>query len=315
MAITQGAYGTANAVTAATAGNFIPEIWSDEIVAAWKRELVATGIIRTMDFTGRKGDTIHVPSPTRGQANAKLANTDVTIQQDTESEVTIVIDKHFEYSRLIEDIVGVQAKESLRTFYTDDGGYALARQLDTDVIRLGRTANNGAGTAAYATAFIAGDGNTLYTGANQTAITSAGIRRLVQRLDDSDVPMSGRYLLLPPVGRNVMMGIAEYTANSFTGEEGRGNVIRNGQIGDVYGIPVLVTPNADTATGGARIGLIGHRDSLVAVIQRQPRSQTQYKQEKLATLLTVDTLYGVRNLRTGSDADVPAGVYSFAMPA
>ena len=38
---------------------------------------------------------------------------------------------HFEYSRLIEDIVSVQADDSLRAFYTDDAGYALAKKVDT----------------------------------------------------------------------------------------------------------------------------------------------------------------------------------------
>jgi hypothetical protein len=36
-------------------------------------------------------------------------------------------------SRLIEDIVEVQALSSLRQFYTEDAGYALAVQVDNDL--------------------------------------------------------------------------------------------------------------------------------------------------------------------------------------
>jgi hypothetical protein len=67
----------------------------------------------------------------------------------TESEVTVSINKHYEYSRLIEDIVEAQALNSMRQFYTSDAGYALSRQVDTDLIQLGRLANGGSTGAQY----------------------------------------------------------------------------------------------------------------------------------------------------------------------
>ena len=44
-------------VTAARAGTFIPEIWSDEIIASYKKNLVAANLFKKMSFTGKKGDT------------------------------------------------------------------------------------------------------------------------------------------------------------------------------------------------------------------------------------------------------------------
>jgi hypothetical protein len=317
MAVTTGAFGTNNAVTVARAATFIPDIWSDEIVAAYKRELVMAAIARKISVKGKKGDVFRIPAPSRGIASAKVAGALVTIQQDTESEVSVALTQHWEYSRFIEDIAATQALDSMRMFYTDDAGFALARRVDSALIELGRSANNGGGTAAYNTAFIGGDGNTLYTSGtpNATAMTSVGLRRMVQRCDDADLPMSGRFLVLPPVARNVLMGINDYVAQSFVGEVGANNTIRNGQIGDLYGIPVFVTPNCDVATGAARVGLIGHKDSIVLVEQMAPRSQIQYKQEYLSTLYTSDLLFGVQNLRTGSDPDIPAGLFAIAMPA
>ena len=317
MAITAGAYGTANGVTTTTAGTFIPEIWSDEIIAAYKKNLVMANLVRKINHKGKKGDTIRIPAPSRAVAQAKVANTVVRIQQDTESDVVITIDKHFEVSRLIEDIVSVQALSSLRKFYTDDAGYALARQTDTDLIQLGRQANNGAGNAAYATAFIGGDGATLYTSGapNQSALTDAGIRRLIQRMDDNDLPQEDRFLVVPPSSRNTLMGINRYTEQAFVGEVGAANTIRNGRIGNLYGVEVYVTPNCDTATGGARIALMFHKDSLAHAEQMGVRSQTSYKQEYLADLMTADCLYGVQILRKGDDADVPTGAFAIAVPA
>ena len=286
-----------NHVTNTTGATFIPELWSDEIIAAYKQNLVMANLVSKMSFKGKKGDTLHIPKPTRGAAALKAASTQVTLQAATESEVQVLVNKHYEYSRLIEDITETQALASLRKFYTGDAGYALAKQVDTDLIQLGRGAQGGNGTIAYDKAVIASDGSTLYTGANEAAITDAGIRKIIQTLDDADVPMDGRCLVLPPVARNVMMGLARFTEQAFVGEVGGGNTIRNGQIGNVYGVMVYVSTNCETATGDARIGMMFHKDAFVLAEQLGVRSQTQYKQEYLGTLFTSDMLYGVKELR------------------
>jgi len=296
-----------NHVTVTTAATFIPEIWSDEIVAAYKKNLVAANLVKKMSFKGKKGDKVHIPSPTRGSASAKAASTQVTLIAATETEVAVDINKHYEYSRMIEDIVEAQALSSLRSFYTDDAGYALAKQVDTDLIRLGRLSQGGTG-ARYSGAFIGSDGTTAYsyTTDNQAALTDAAIRRSIQRLDDSDVPMDGRFFIVPPASRNTLMGLARFTEQAFVGEMGGANTIRNGEIGDVYGVKVYVSTNCDTANDAddgsgtdqaARIALMAHKDAFVLIEQVGIRSQTQYKQEYLGTLFTADTLYGVAELR------------------
>lgn len=294
--------GTNNVVQSAvnTAG-FIPEVWSDEIIAAYKKNLVAANLFKKMSMKGKKGDVMHFPSPARGSAAVKSASSQVTLIAESGTEKTVTINQHYEYSRLIEDFAEVQALSSLRRFYTDDAGYALATRIDTSLIQLGRGAQSGtAGSAAYDKAYLAGDGSTLYVdGTNVgTALTDAGLRRAIQRLDDSDVPMDGRFLIVPPATRNTMMGLARFTEQAFVGD---GATIRNGQIGDVYGVKVFVTTNADTATTTTtRIALLAHPEAFVLVDQLGVRVQTQYKQEYLGTLLTADTLYGVGELRDTS---------------
>jgi len=281
-----------------TAG-FIPEVWSDEIIAAYKKNLVAANLIKKMNMKGRKGDVVHFPAPARGDATAKSAETEVTLIQESGTEKTVTINQHYEYSRLIEDFAEVQALSSLRRFYTDDAGYALSKRIDTDILVLGREAQGGAATNAYTKAYIGGDGATLYVDANnnESAITDAGFRRAIQRLDDADVPMDNRNFVIPPSARNTIMGLSRFTEQAFVGS---GETIRNGQIGDMYGVKVFVSTNATTATGGARIALLFHPEWAVLVEQLGVRVQTQYKQEHLGTLLTADTLYGVGELRDTS---------------
>jgi hypothetical protein len=257
---------------------------------------------------GKKGDTLHIPKPTRGVATAKAANTTVTIQADTETEVLVSIDQHFEYSRFIEDIVEVQALASLRRFYTDDAGYALAKKVDDTLFGLGKTFGNGTTDWTHSNSYYidASTGLTLY--ADDTVVpadvfTDAGFRALIKLMDDADTPMDGRFFAIPPSLRAAIMGIDRYNSSDFV--DGRG--VQNGQIGTLYGIDIYVTSNSpiietdseNTASSGGDIkaAILAHRDTMVLAEQLGVRSQVQYKQEYLSTLYTADTLFGTKTLR------------------
>jgi len=304
------------AQTVTTNANFIPELWSDDVIAGYKKNLVVANLVQRINHNGKKGDTIHIPVPGRGSATAKTATAVVTLVTDTAGVKNISINKHYEYSMLIEDIASVQSIDSHRGFYTNDAGYALATQIDNDLSALWETLQGGSAASGWAKAVIGGDGTTLYddaTTGNGTTLTDAGIRKMIQTLDDADVPQTERALVIPPVERNTLMGLARFTEQAFVGEMGAGNTIRNGQIGDLYGIKVYVTSNApnETADDGStdyRVGCLFHKDALAFVEQMSVRSQTQYKQEFLADLFTADTIYGVGELRDN------AGV-AFVVPA
>jgi N4-gp56 family major capsid protein len=297
------------AVNNTSAATFIPEIWSDEVVAAYKSNLVIANLVKKMGMSGKKGDTIHVPKPIRGSASAKTSGAAVTIQNSVEDEVLIAIDKHFEFSRLIEDITEVQALASLRQFYTGDAGYGLAKQIDSDLFNLGKRFgdDNGSGTDwihSNTYNFSGTSGIESYAAdavAASDVFNDAGFRAAIQKLDDADVPMDGRSFVVPPSIRNAIMGVDRYMSSDFV--DGRG--VKNGQIGNLYGVDVYTTSNcpvletaAENAAGGEVKGaMLFHKDAMVLAEQQAVRSQTQYKQEFLGTLYTADCLYGTQVLR------------------
>lgn len=299
--------GSGTIVNNSNAATFIPEIWSDEIVAAYKKNLVLANLVKKMNFKGKKGDTVHIPKPTRGSAFEKAANTKVTIQADAESEVQVLINKHFEYSRFIEDITEVQALASLRKFYTEDAGYALAKKVDDELMALGKTFGDGDGTAwAHANSYFIDASTGLTTYAVDTVTTSdvftdAGFRKLIQLMDDADVPMDGRKFVIPPSLRNAIMGIDRYNSTDFV--DGKG--VQTGKIGTLYGIDIFVSSNCPTietaaensAGDGVKAALLVHTDTMVLAEQLGVRSQQQYQQEYLSTLYTADTLFGTKVIR------------------
>ena len=297
-----------------SAATFIPEIWSDEIIAAYQKNLVLANLVKKMSMSGKKGDTIHVPKPIRGDAHAKAENTAVTVQNASESEVQVSINKHYEYSRLIEDITDVQALSSLRQFYTEDAGYALAKQVDSDLHGLA----TGLGTSGTTSTTYLNNAGTFFNDASNglstytaDTVVSADVfeddafRGIIQKLDDQDVPMDNRSFVVPPVLRNTIMGISRYVSSDFVNN----STVVNGKIGQLYGIDVYVSTNCPTVEAAgdnsassvdSTGALLFHRDAMVLAEQVGVRSQTQYKQEWLANLFTSDTLYGVAVLRPAS---------------
>lgn len=326
-------------------GNFIPEMWSDEVIGAYKSNLVVANLITKIPHVGKKGDTIHIPAPSRGSANAKVAETMVTLNNAADGVVNLSIDKHYEYSFIYEDILKLQALDSLRKFFTDDAGYALAKQIDQDLMLLSARAQGGSvagATNLYESAVLGDDGSTNFSGSantntgNGAALTDAGLRKMIQTLDDADVPMMGRSLIVPPVEKNNILGIARYTEQAFNGD---GSAMRTGMIANLYGVPVFVSTNcpwihvndqtgtqsvtfSSSAPTGAsysdafgltvdwntsspndtkyRVGMLLHKDAWALVEQQAVRSQMQSKLEWLGDLFVADTVYGVGELRDGN---------------
>ena len=297
--------------TVTTNDKFIPELWSDEIIAVYEQTLVLAPKVRKLSMKGKKGDTIHVPKPGRGEASAKVAEEAVTLVADTASELVITVDQHFQYSRMIEDITDVQSLSSSRRFYTEDAGYALAKNVDTALFGLG----TGIGDGTVADADTPANwvhSNTIRINAGGTAseawaeddMTAAMtfddivFRAALQKLDDADVPMSARCLVICPSAVNDIRGIDRYNSVDFVNNKG----VANGQIGNIYGVPVYVSTNVpviETAVenGGGSVvsrgNLLMHKDAYVLAEQLGVRSQTQYLQEHLSTLFTSDRIYGL----------------------
>lgn len=317
------ALGTNNIVLSAVP-NFIPELWSDEVIASYKSNIVVAQLVRKLNFRGKKGGSILIPTPTRGAASTKAASTQVTlIPHGPDAGLTVQINQHKEYSRFIEDIVDVQALASLRRFYTDDGGYAIAKTVDRSLILQASTSGLAFGTSpgtivvnangnidqssTFTNASI-GDGSAAWnsaTNGNDVDLSDLGIRRFIRNLDKVDAPMAGRYLLVSPNVKGDMMGWSRFTEHAFVGESAGSNTIRNGLVGDVYAVQVYVT-NQLAQVGDANgsfnhdLLLMFQRDALLLVEQMGVRTQTQYKQEWLADLFTADMIFGTAGLRGAS---------------
>ena len=306
----KGLVGTANDQTITTAASFIPQMWSDEVIATYQKNLVIANLVTRINHKGKKGDAINIPVPVRGSATIKAANAKVTIQGDTHGTKQVVIDTHYEYSVLIEDMAEVQALSSLRRFYTEDAGYALSTQVDTSLFNEAANLQGGDGSVGAsgwnkAKVFTAPGvlSDWVRTGTGNAITMAAGgdnaIRGMLENLDLADVPQDGRAFIMTPRQYTDLLGISRFTEQQFIGD---GNAIKTGKVGMIYGVEVYVTNNMGTTTAATNavvhdIGLLIHKDALCLAEQVGVRSQTQYMQQYLGDLYTADTIYGVMELR------------------
>lgn len=321
-------------------GPFVPELWSDETLATYKSNLVVAQLVVNMNHVGKKGDTVHIPTiSSRRDAqlrrpatsgNEGVENLDVQPGQIQPTLTDVLINRHFEYSTLIEDFAAMQAMGGLRKFYTDDAGYSLSRRVDwdlhilasstspADTVNPGATlagidweqaVSSGGAIAANRNATVIGsDGSTAWDESantnegNGASLADAGIRRMIRTLDDLDVPLTGRVFVVPPVEKESLLGIPRFTEQAFVGDVGNQNSIRNGLIGDLYSNKVYVSSNcplveAQDNSTDYRACLYLHKDAFVLVMQQNMRSQANYMLQYLSTLLVNDIAYGVSVLR------------------
>jgi N4-gp56 family major capsid protein len=277
---TTGAYGVGNVNIGATAGSvFRPNVWSKEVLTFVKSNLVLLPLIKHYDADVKSaGQTLEIPNVSSISANLKAQNTVVTLNYNTETKTTITLNKHYESSFLVEDLVSVQSNYNTRSDYTQAAAYAIAEKIDSNI------------AAAMTTAFTG-------YGAYGTALNDNLILTVNRYLSEAKAPRSDRSIVVHPKGEAEMLAIDKYVRYDSLGT---GEAIKNGKIGTLYGSEVFMSQNLvylDTATDEYN-SLFFHKEAFAIAMQQEPRTQASYKQEYLGWLVTVDVLYGVSTLRS-----------------
>lgn len=282
--MTTGAYGSGNVNIGATAGSvFRPNVWSKEVLTFVKSNLVLLPLIKHYDADVKGGgQTLEVPNVSAISANLKSQNTVVTLNYNTETKTTITLNKHYESSFIVEDLVKVQSNYETRSDYTQAAAYAISEKIDAN---------------------IAADMTTAWKTASQTigtygtAISDAVILAVNRYLSEAKAPRTDRSLVVHPKGEAELLAIDKFVRYDALGT---GEAIKNGKLGTIYGAEVFMSQNLvylDTATDEYN-SLFFHKEAFAIALQMEPRTQAQYKQEYLGWLVTVDVLYGLANLRS-----------------
>jgi hypothetical protein len=290
-------------ITVTTAANFIPELWSPDCRVATEANLVMAKLVNRQ-FEGlikQYGDTVHVGDISNLTVRAKAADTDVSFETITEGKFDLTINKHYYAAFKVEDIVKIQSIVDLRAKYAEKVGYALAKQIDSDLLGLYSDLSQSVGSAGV-------------------DITDANLRRAIQYLDDADAPAGERFLVIKPSQMNALLGIDKFVRADAVGYLAGMSPIVTGKLqggnfnpaevkgffGVIYGVNVYVSTNVATS-GTSPISthnLLFHRDAFALAMQEEIRTQADYNIRSLATEVVADCLYGVGEFRDTFAVDI-----------
>jgi hypothetical protein len=258
-------------------GIFSPDIWSKQVLRATESNLViARSVNRGFEADATVGKTVKVASIGNLAARAKVENTAILYETVAETAVTITLNL-WSYSALgIEDIVKVQSIVDVQNEYQRKLGYALARDIDSKL------------AADFA-------GFSQVVGTLGTAASDANVLAAIKLLDDADVPQDERYFIMSPAEKVAKLALDRWSNALYIGT---GNMpVKNGNLGDMYGLNLMVTTNLVKPAAGQANNAIFHRDALALVQQRSPKSHIFYDIDVFSWKLAVEVIYGHQEMR------------------
>ena len=277
-------------ITTTTAANFIPEVWRDAILDYAERNFRLRNQVTDIS-DAIEGDVIHIPRVSEETAAAKSADTAVTYSAQTDGETQVSMDQHHYEAKRIEDIVRVQSSYDLFNLYARSMGYGIAKKIENylavDVLQ-SATAND-------------------VTLASDNTFTTALVRSGLQKLLDQGVDYTNgeTYFYSSPAAYMSLVSLGEFSDFQERGPEAGGGVGPNisGSLGVIYGMPTFVSVDWDDDGGtGDETATIFTRDSVLFGMNMEPRVQSAYDIDHLATSVVVDTLFGASLSQAAGDA-------------
>lgn len=219
--------------------SFIPEVWSAQLLSSLKKSLVFAGPgVANRNYEGdiaNYGDTVRITSISRPTIASYTKDvTSITPENLTDANRSLVIDQTKYFAFEVDDVDLRQARDggALMDEAATEAAYALADTADQYVAGLysGVDASNAISTTSITT----------------SALAITGLLNLKTKLDTSNVPMGGRYVVVPPWYHALLLG-----ADLFNRVDASGTAdgLRNGMVGRAFGFDVYMSNNCVNVTG------------------------------------------------------------------
>jgi hypothetical protein len=277
--------------------SFIPSLWGDKLNDFFKLKLMlADFFVDRSQELADGGSILYTPNLTEMTANAKSNATAVTLNNTTETKITLTVDQWYEVSFAIEDKEAAQMKHSyyLQEKYAMNAGYTIAKKLE---VALAALFSGFSGTA----------------GSSSTNVADSDIRSAISQLESNGVDTTSdvAFFFHPAVFWKQIQAIDKFSlaVNSPVNDP-----TAKRPAGMLYGIPVYISNNIQYVSGSTgRWNALAHKDALhfatsplgqggsmaktdaggtTMTGQYGVRVQSHYIPDYLSTLTTADLLYG-----------------------
>lgn len=273
------------------AGNFIPEIWSMKMQAKFYATSVVPEIANT-DWEGEiqgKGSKVIIRViPTITIGDYGIGGT-INYQDLTDEKIELLIDKAKYWAFKVDDVDKAQADIQIVNKSTQDAAEQMRIVVDQDV--LGGVYSDAANALA----------TTIVTASNVIGwIINAGTK-----LDEANVPESGRWIVIPP-WIAAFIKQSDLKGANVTGD--RTSPLRTGLMGEIDRFRVYISNNL-TLTGVAATGTyqcIAGTKHFISFASQFVRTDTLRLQNSFGDALRGLKVYGYKATKPEAGVYMPA---------
>ena len=231
--------------TPSYSGAFIPTLWSGKLLAKFYQNTMLSEVTNT-DYEGElknQGDTVRI------RLAPSISISDYTVGQTLSYEVPTPIFQDMQVNKgkyfgvQVNDVLAYQADMNLMNMFTEDAAKQLKIAIENEVffnsfVTEGpASANEGATAGAISASYNLGTDTTPIDQSTPENVLKA-ILRMSTALDEQNVPEDGRFLILTPYDRHLLMQSSIAQAY-FTGDQS--STIRTGKIGMLDRFSVYVS--------------------------------------------------------------------------
>jgi hypothetical protein len=284
--------------TPSYSGAFIPTLWSGKLLAKFYQNTILSEITNT-DYEGElknQGDTVRI------RLAPSISIQDYTVGQTLSYEVPTPIYQDMQVNKgkyfgvQVNDVLAYQADMDLMNMFTEDAAKQLKISIENEVffnsfVTEGpAAANEGSTAGAISAAYNLGTDLVPVTGSNVLNT----ILRMSTALDEQNVPEDGRFLVISPYDRHLLMQ-SNIAQAYFTGDQS--SVVRTGKIGMLDRFNVYVSNLLPKGGAGkslvAGLSGVGSGATLTNAVAR--RTMIAGTKQAVSFAMTVDKTEPLRN--------------------
>ena len=271
---------------------FVPEIWGGKLNAGLEKNCVMLQCVNR-NWEGdiaTQGDTVKIITP--GDVTISSLDSSVSYSEIAPTSASLVIDQKKVFAFKINDVALAQANTDIMEGYLNKAKQAI--EVEQDVYLLGKHVDVASGNTLGGTTAISLTASNIYSQFVQ----------LAQILKNSSAVTDGKkpWVVINPDIEALLLQSSQFTSSYQIADE----TLRNGSIGRIAGMDVLVTPNL-TATD-SKINVLAGTNDAITYASQLAKIEVLRDPDSFSDLVRGLYLYGAKTVNAGALAKMVCSV-------
>lgn len=264
--------------------NFIPALWSARLLAHLDKTHVYANLVNR-DYEGEisgYGDTVNIQQIGDITISDYTKNADIAAPEDLSGDQRkLVIDQAKYFNFQIDDVDNAQTNPKLMNEAMMRAAYALSDTSDLFV------------AGKYTDVPVA---NQVGNDTTPIVVTKANayenIVALAQRLDEANVPTTGRWLVIPPWIHSLLLQTDLFIHATDRGD----STIINGEVGQAAGFTIYKSNNVPNTTG-AKYKVLAGTNAAISYAEQVVKTEAYRMEKRFSDAVKGLHVYGAKTVQ------------------